>query len=441
MTDYFFSNADILRQSAYGGLAGLLPYNVGVILSDEEDKGKALTLSWLEQGTSGQRYNNVTHMKVHCSCQRAKEYAGFVPSTTGYRSYFSYGYRAIEWKSEGNSFECKTFYKKEASTPYQVVELIYGEVISKSSVTLKVKNYLSGNEVDWGVLAVPSKPLMVEKIWEVPTSKAFYSQYWETKARTLSEQMKFDVYSQLIQSLKTGVNQLENTAMLVDAIKFCIDPKTGLVKLLNEASNFLASGYTKKAAKLWLSYRYEYSTTMLDLQSLLEFYSSQRDVILDEVYSTGRSRTLRGGSSENGIIYNAQFQLTPKQYYSKSYTCNKLAGLTDEFYVKCVSMGIFPTMANLWDTVPLSFVIDWVLPIGDYLSKAADERFLEAFDIVNFGESTKQSVVGNYHGIPFEITVYDRRRSDPPRGEFYSRDPSTKTSTKRVVDGVAMLIS
>lgn len=45
-------------------------------------------------------------------------------------------------------------------------------------------------------------------------------------------------------------------------------------------------------------------------------------------------------------------------------------------------LDITPSLANLWDLVPFSFVIDWFLPIGDQLSKIENKNYASTLPVV-----------------------------------------------------------
>lgn len=98
---------------------------------------------------------------------------------------------------------------------------------------------------------------------------------------------------------------------------------------------------------------------------------------------------------------------------------------------------------NVWDMIPLSFVADWFLPIGDFLEDFSQNWVADSaiFDIATVTTSWKWSHTIRDASGDYEISYYSRSvTSEPPEFESYSEDPSTKTVLKRVVDAAALIV-
>lgn len=441
MKGCFIKAKDILAEVGYSYPARLIPDNIGMAWNPNTPSND-FRRSWLVQRTSGMHYNDVYHMKVSAPVSNSIEFRDKVVASTydsGYNDYEDL--QVIVDICIYTNFKIHTCRRLGGNTTASVIEVIYGEVISAGKYHCYLDRPLWGDHIDLGVYWFPVAELEIQSSWELPLSQEFYSRLWGKAVKPIPDQEKFDVFSKTILALNSSVNNLENAESVIGLIKLAINPKSAIFSAIKDIDDFMKKGLTKKASKAWLAYRYQYATTMSDLQSTIEYYTSKRDRIINEIYSIGNSRTLRAGAKIGIWDYNFQFQLAPKQYYSKSYTANTIMQLYDQLYVRLDSLGINPTLKNLWDIVPLSFVLDWIIPIGDYLEKCDDERFLDAFDITFFGESCKGIVTVNWHSIPITISVYDRQLTQPPSGEFMSTDPSTSTNIRRVVDGAALLVS
>lgn len=114
------------------------------------------------------------------------------------------------------------------------------------------------------------------------------------------------------------------------------------------------------------------------------------------------------------------------------------------------SLGLYPNLLRSWDLIPFSFVIDWVLPIGDILDKADKWTDVQYFDVWSYTKSYKlttrvflDSILT--HGLTLSGSisriVYDRRSQrylDVPKleAEFPKVDPS-----RHWAESLALLIS
>jgi hypothetical protein len=80
-------------------------------------------------------------------------------------------------------------------------------------------------------------------------------------------------------------------------------------------------------------------------------------------------------------------------------------------------VGFHPDAATAWDLVPLSFVVDYLIPIGDYLEKASNRGWIK---VVNFS---------GWDTARFEGTVtFKGRVSSPYTGELISYGAEEKGS-------------
>jgi hypothetical protein len=213
-------------------------------------------------------------------------------------------------------------------------------------------------------------------------------------------------------------NSLSNLFELVGFIKaLVVDHKIEMPKSLADA---------------WLSYRYVYSTTKMDVQDAIKFVKRHLDLgTLD--------RTLVGRGVESidyldtTIVCRCSVEITPKQVDTVKRIWRALDqyGLTPDFYV-------------IWDMIPYSFMVDWFLPISDIAgvwdanSMYFSGKFYKIENICYSLSYTRE--VGDY-----VVGFYTRWKGSVPSSlnEFYWLDApsaSNKTVGYRILDAASIFI-
>lgn len=109
----------------------------------------------------------------------------------------------------------------------------------------------------------------------------------------------------------------------------------------------------KSLSEGWLAYRYQYSTTKMDVNEAIRYVHRRMDLgDLDQGISCyGHAQTT---FKDVDITCQCRVKIRPKNvgYLAKIWRALDEYGLTPDFYV-------------IWDMVPYSFMVDWFLPIGD----------------------------------------------------------------------------
>jgi hypothetical protein len=133
------------------------------------------------------------------------------------------------------------------------------------------------------------------------------------------------------------------------------------------------------------------------------------------------------------------------------HCCESIKESTHQLFSKIARAGYeldaLPTASNLWDLVPLSFVVDWFLPIGKYFEKIEYRNYMATlpvkkcfitrrttFDTTNTDADAKQGVSYTIHH-----EIYDREYSGilplpPMRAGTGDGAPIT-----HVIEGAALL--
>lgn len=183
-------------------------------------------------------------------------------------------------------------------------------------------------------------------------------------------------------------------------------------------------------ANTWLRYRYEYSTTKMDIDEYVAFGLSVIDRYMRGVTSSHAHGVARYGGYECRCTLNwAEKGLTGLQKF-----CH---GLWES--------GLEPNAYVLWDLVPFSFVADWFCPVGDVLKVYSDAQYRNAeyFSISQVEFSLRYTT-----GPIAELTAshYVRWQSEPLASidHYYWFDDggsevSPKTVFKRALDSGALI--
>lgn len=213
-------------------------------------------------------------------------------------------------------------------------------------------------------------------------------------------------------------NSIQNILELVGFIKaLVVDKKVEIPRNLQSA---------------WLSYRYNFNTTKMDLEDALQFVKRNVDL-------GGWEKSLRAHGKCHKHIYDTDvtatcsFQIAPKNLslLKRIWRALDTYGLTPDFYV-------------VWDSIPYSFIVDWFLPVGDMLStKDVSTMRLsgEYYEITNVSYSLKY--IRRYPDG--DVSCYARWSGSLPSDLnplywFDCNTPSDTTLTQRVLDAGSIFI-
>lgn len=129
----------------------------------------------------------------------------------------------------------------------------------------------------------------------------------------------------------------------------------------------------KSLADLFLSFRYGWSLTCKDTLSLLL-------MDYDRAYPMGRcKRSSSYTYYRNGYAIEARMSVYCMPYSS---SISELAG-----FLQMIDLEI--TAENIWDLIPYSFVVDWVVNVGDLLDRLDMIAQLDRFNILLTGQTLK----------------------------------------------------
>lgn len=189
----------------------------------------------------------------------------------------------------------------------------------------------------------------------------------------------------------------------------------------------------KSLSDLWLSYRYSYTTSKLDIEEAVKFVRRHSALgTLDRViscYGTA-SHTFENGTT---VLCRCECNVIPQIVN----TVNRLLRTLDQY-------GLSPNFYIVWDMIPYSFMVDWFAPVGDMLAvEDVNSRFLsgEFYKIRDICYSL--SYTREFQNA--RVKCYSRWRGSVPRSlnSFYWLEPpsgSSKTTVFRVLDAASIFI-
>lgn len=202
---------------------------------------------------------------------------------------------------------------------------------------------------------------------------------------------------------------------------------SGSRKLNGKTSAKVLKKVSKAASKGWLSYRYAYNTTKMDVEQQIRAAEGEFLGKLDKY------RVLRG-----------QIPISNGRLRVKMRLHDKVSPNFMKFEIRANQVGMFPGLYELWDLLPFSFVGDWFAPLGDYL-KDIEEQFLYAnyYQVDELLVSKKQELVVDE---PWGLTTYTWYERDIlfefPQLEIYEEPKGTSKKVKcwRSIDAASLVV-
>lgn len=208
-----------------------------------------------------------------------------------------------------------------------------------------------------------------------------------------------------------------------------------------EVGSFLYTLFVKRRVEVpesladaWLGYRYEYSTTKMDIRQAVAFV--KRSGIL-----SSKSFSVHGYSSTDSI---GDAHITCHCMFS---VANKAVSVMTQLLNAVYTYGLEPNAYVLWDSIPFSFIVDWFIPIGDILSRDRQISFVrQAFDVSDICFTFKYSIPVELEGVgEIDTSVYCRKYSATPpiyNGfyEFENIGASKRAIGYRILDTASLIL-
>lgn len=116
----------------------------------------------------------------------------------------------------------------------------------------------------------------------------------------------------------------------------------------------------KTWANLWLAYRYGIRLFISDSLEIAKAWQRERKMDWRKLYHTVRSREEKGRTPIGSQAYD-------KSYHMKVYVYPDDLSNFEKIYYYLRRVDLWPSLENVWDLIPFSFVVDWFIPIDKYL--------------------------------------------------------------------------
>jgi len=176
-----------------------------------------------------------------------------------------------------------------------------------------------------------------------------------------------DCYSQIKCWDGNAAAYLRDSVMSVRAAKDTVALARSLIGSKNPVT------IAKSLASLFLSFRYGWCLQAKDTASLIA-------LDFDRAYPHGLAKRSASRTYErNGVPVVARMGVYFQPYSTK---ISELAG-----FLRSIDLDL--TLENIWDLVPLSFVVDWFTGFGDLLDRMDQMSEVDSYDIRQTGLSVK----------------------------------------------------
>lgn len=184
-------------------------------------------------------------------------------------------------------------------------------------------------------------------------------------------------------------------------------------------------------ANLWLSGRYGLKLT---IQDTIDLVRGIKHAYEDYGKSTS---TCRGVSRDEATECHA------KLYYTRP----KLEGIKDfdSLLQMLIQWDLYPTLENIWDLIPYSFVVDWFLGLGDILDGIDSRGYVDHMDIIGTCYTVKSywvpAHVRHVLGLSGNVTASEFVRTNPRKPyQYIPHFSENGPSIKNIIDGSALII-
>lgn len=133
--------------------------------------------------------------------------------------------------------------------------------------------------------------------------------------------------------------------------------------------------YLDDAARLWLEYRNGWTPMVYDIVNTLKaiYAADLRNSLIkrDILVARGKAEDTKVITRErttpfNGLSYN--FVVTESLTYSVNTYIHYSYQAPDGMMRRLNDFGLFDVPSSIWELVPFSYIADWFIPIGDWLT-------------------------------------------------------------------------
>lgn len=201
-------------------------------------------------------------------------------------------------------------------------------------------------------------------------------------------------------------------------------------------------GKIKTHASNYLGLEYGILPTVGDLKSIFEAFKQTK--YMDRAgYRRVSAYAIRTSS------YELLGELVPIQHTRRLHLAvNENDTGLDSLTEKVRSLGVFPSLNNIWDLVPYSFVLDWFVDVGSVLERIDTHHRLFNLDIPYVIKSDKIEAfvsISNASigvGAALTLTSYNREVTESvPQPRIFGEINKPPTVQNHWIEGSALILS
>ena len=293
---------------------------------------------------------------------------------------------------------------------------------------------------------------LAEEVWNAPV---FFAELHKTTELVSTFAQKVDKSARFL--LSSAVDIRKRPVKVWKKLKSILGDYARGFKVPN--------GVTSDSAKLWLQWRYAVNTGVMDIEQAARTTAS---LLVDKsnrtVTRVTRNRhieltlaPLSSSDGETGRFIGVGLSLgeNVQHYLSRNVHVHAKAWVTaraeNSVLTDANQLGLLNAPSFVWELIPLSFVADWILGVGDFLSRCTAAC---GYVIIDAGTSVFQRISGSHSVQVLPMYKYDSR--DYTAGQtseyslsYYNRDvwldpsptwtPKLRMATNRWIDAAALI--
>lgn len=190
-----------------------------------------------------------------------------------------------------------------------------------------------------------------------------------------------------------GTNNLENISGLKGAGQII----GTLVEGYKAVKNLNPRAALKFIADAYLIYLYAIKSTAKDVKVIAKRGPGIRERLYNQEAALSRRRFREKDLLVGEFMYCSDLKVD----FSSAYLLTRNLDLESQVFYALDTLGLLPSAGNLWDLVPLSFVVDWFVGIGSVLDALRSERDVRHFTLNARVESQKYKAKFNDEFVEF----------------------------------------
>lgn len=261
-----------------------------------------------------------------------------------------------------------------------------------------------------------------------------------TRATSKLPSLDFDKNALILKALTKAGEMKVNLPVAFAEAKKTVDMITDAAERLITAYRAFRKGDLRKVAKTlhlpagtahknWLAYKYGWIPVLQDMKGAAEYFASQVvtkhvkyavstsvDYILDDKYVT-TSPSAGGGTATDTRIARYDRYVRVKLYLVVNYP----------YYAEAQTLGLTNPWLTAWELIPFSFVADWIISIGDYLTAltalqglTVEKALFSHKDLIRYEHTVRtssgQDAVNTYSEAYYRAVA---------SGDHFTREPIT----------------